>query len=83
LPEVDRRTAKHLVLLLEQAVALLQVSDLGLLNEGQPLPLAVFDLGPLDPASQTRLRDAECQRRLKTDPLATVNRAGFTGGSGL
>src|SRR5207245_11694194 len=59
LSEVDRRTTKHLVLLFEQAVALLQVPDLGFFGQGETLTLTVFDLGSLDPAGQARLRDAE------------------------
>ena len=57
--EVDRRSAKHLVLLLEQTVALLQLADLGLLGQRQTFTLTVFDLGSLDLASKAGLRDAE------------------------
>jgi len=44
LPEIDRRTAEHLVLLLEQPVPVLQLPDLGLLGEGETVADAVFDL---------------------------------------
>jgi hypothetical protein len=44
LPQVDGGRAKDLVLLLEQAVALPQLTDLGFFGECQALANAVFDL---------------------------------------
>src|SRR5207237_4524687 len=57
LAEVDRGTAQDLVLLLEQPVALAELSHLCFLGQGQAVSHTVLDLGPLDPAVQAGLRD--------------------------
>src|SRR5438309_547365 len=59
LPEIGRRTAKDLVLLLQQAVALLQVAELRFFGKRQTVSDPVFDLGTLDPAVQAGLGDTE------------------------
>lgn len=65
-PEPPRETRKTVPVLfadmsgrLEQAVALLQFTDLGLFGQRQTVSNAVFDPCASDPAVQARLRDTE------------------------
>jgi hypothetical protein len=59
LSEIDGGATQHLVLLLEEPVALLELANLGLLSQREAVSQAFFGLGALQPPLDARWRDPE------------------------